>query len=81
MSEEDDPRPSDAQGRLLWEGDRCPHNDECEECTLGGELQLCDYCANVYHVDCLEIMGIDQITSKDNEHWMCPVCVLDDDRQ
>jgi len=58
-----------------WDGD---HNDECELCSLGGELVLCYSCNCVSHVDCDPYLR--ELGYVPEGTWQCVECVLEEER-
>jgi ribosomal protein S21 len=67
----EDDRPLAPNGRKLWSGSQCVHDDVCTVCDKGGMLYLCAYCASVYHFDCLTVL---EAADLEDDLWHCPAC-------
>ena len=48
------------------------HNDECDVCSLGGELLCCSTCTLVFHLDCVR----PKLKELPDGDWSCAYCVL-----
>ena len=46
------------------------HDDKCRTCKLTGNMILCDFCPDVYHLTCLN-PALQQAPEGD---WKCPRC-------
>jgi len=51
------------------------HDNTCAICDDGGDLLVCSFCSNAFHIPCLD----PPLSSVPTGEWQCPLCIEEDE--